>query len=213
MKALSLWQPWATLVAIGAKRLETRGYWPYAYRGDLAIHAARRWTQELRALCESEPFRSLLTAEALKHWPDIPGDRAQEGRRALHQYLHHAGTPRGIPLGALVARTQLNNVLRTEDLTADCRGCGGAGSIPPPGPGAGPCPLCGGRPLLDEQERALGNYQPGRKALDLGPTVPIRQPIDYRGQRGLFRLDDTTARQIQTTAPYPWEHCQEAALA
>jgi hypothetical protein len=41
MKALSLWQPWATLVAIGAKEYETRS-WATTYRGPLVIHAARR---------------------------------------------------------------------------------------------------------------------------------------------------------------------------
>ncbi len=39
MKALTLTQPWATLVAIGAKRIETRS-WRTNYRGRLAIHAA-----------------------------------------------------------------------------------------------------------------------------------------------------------------------------
>lgn len=39
MKAISLWQPWATLVAIGAKKIETRS-WSTSYRGPLAIHAA-----------------------------------------------------------------------------------------------------------------------------------------------------------------------------
>ena len=41
MKALSLWQPWASLMAAGGKTPETRG-WPTAYRGPLAIHAAKR---------------------------------------------------------------------------------------------------------------------------------------------------------------------------
>lgn len=40
MKALSLWQPWATLIAIGAKQYETRG-WSTPYRGPLIIHAAK----------------------------------------------------------------------------------------------------------------------------------------------------------------------------
>src|SRR5262245_40552891 len=40
MKALTLTQPWATLVAIGAKRIETRS-WNTNYRGPLAIHAAK----------------------------------------------------------------------------------------------------------------------------------------------------------------------------
>ena len=38
MKAITLWQPWATLVAIGAKTIETRS-WGTSYRGPLAIHA------------------------------------------------------------------------------------------------------------------------------------------------------------------------------
>lgn len=41
MKALTLHQPWATLVAAGVKRIETRS-WSTKYRGPLAIHAAMR---------------------------------------------------------------------------------------------------------------------------------------------------------------------------
>ncbi len=41
MKALTLWQPWATLIAVGAKRYETRS-WATDYRGPLVIHAAKR---------------------------------------------------------------------------------------------------------------------------------------------------------------------------
>jgi hypothetical protein len=38
MKALTLWQPWASLIAWGEKQYETRGY-GIAHRGTLAIHA------------------------------------------------------------------------------------------------------------------------------------------------------------------------------
>src|SRR5689334_12936841 len=41
MKALSLHQPWATLMALHIKTIETRG-WQTKYRGPLAIHAAKR---------------------------------------------------------------------------------------------------------------------------------------------------------------------------
>ena len=34
MKAPSLWQPWASAIAVGAKRVETRS-WPTNYRGPL----------------------------------------------------------------------------------------------------------------------------------------------------------------------------------
>lgn len=47
MKALSLWQPWASAVALGWKKIETR-HWSTAYRGPLAIHAAKRWTADER---------------------------------------------------------------------------------------------------------------------------------------------------------------------
>lgn len=59
MKALTLTQPWATLVAIGAKRIETRG-WSTLYQGPLAIHAAKAMPAEAAALCLTEPFRSVL---------------------------------------------------------------------------------------------------------------------------------------------------------
>jgi len=39
MKAITLWQPWASLLACGAKKYETRS-WATSYRGPIAIHAA-----------------------------------------------------------------------------------------------------------------------------------------------------------------------------
>lgn len=60
MKALSLWQPWASLIALGEKRIETR-HWSTKYRGPLAIHATAkippRW---LGASRHSEIFRNEL---------------------------------------------------------------------------------------------------------------------------------------------------------
>lgn len=40
MKAITLYQPYATLVAIGAKQYETRGF-STRYRGPIAIHAGK----------------------------------------------------------------------------------------------------------------------------------------------------------------------------
>ncbi|WP_274362735.1 ASCH domain-containing protein [Paenibacillus thermotolerans] len=41
MKAITIHQPWASLIAIGAKRFETRG-WKTNYRGQIAIHASKK---------------------------------------------------------------------------------------------------------------------------------------------------------------------------
>jgi hypothetical protein len=62
MKALTLTQPWASLVAIGAKRIETRS-WATNYRGPLAIHAAKgfpKWARDftLEPVCY-ETMRTL----------------------------------------------------------------------------------------------------------------------------------------------------------
>ncbi len=45
MRCLSLTQPWASLIANGVKRIETRS-WGTAYRGALAIHAAKSIDRE-----------------------------------------------------------------------------------------------------------------------------------------------------------------------
>ncbi len=59
MKAITLTQPWATLVAVGAKKIETRS-WTTRYRGLLAIHAAKNFPKEAQYLCFQEPFRKIL---------------------------------------------------------------------------------------------------------------------------------------------------------
>ena len=71
VKALTLTQPWATLVAIGAKRLETRS-WPTSHRGLLAIHAANRFPGWARDLCvpgpgfARSPFYDALRAAGIR---------------------------------------------------------------------------------------------------------------------------------------------------
>jgi hypothetical protein len=70
MKVLTLTQPWATLVALGRKKIETRS-WPTNYRGPLAIHAAKGFPRDCCLLCETEPFRTALGCR----WTDLPRGR------------------------------------------------------------------------------------------------------------------------------------------
>lgn len=53
MKALTLTQPWATLVALGHKAVETRS-WRTSYRGPIAIHAAKGFPAHARTFAEEE---------------------------------------------------------------------------------------------------------------------------------------------------------------
>jgi len=64
MKAITLTQPWATLVAIGAKKIETRS-WRTDYRGPLAIHAAKGKYNDEYLLQKIEPFYSALHAAGI----------------------------------------------------------------------------------------------------------------------------------------------------
>lgn len=66
MMALTLTQPWASLMAIGAKRVETRS-WQTKRRGLLAIHAAKGWTADDRELLDEPPFRGVLDAAKVDH--------------------------------------------------------------------------------------------------------------------------------------------------
>lgn len=55
MKVISLMQPWATLVVIGAKKIETRS-WNTKHRGEILIHASKKMTRAQRVLADSVPF-------------------------------------------------------------------------------------------------------------------------------------------------------------
>lgn len=71
MKCLSLTQPYATLMALGLKRIETRS-WRTFYRGPLYIHAAKNFPTWARALCLGEPFRGALEAAGIFRLSDLP---------------------------------------------------------------------------------------------------------------------------------------------
>lgn len=87
MKAISLWQPWATAIPLGIKRLETRG-WSTRYRGPLAIHAAKHWDKDqdlfarsMRQLTEPQlpdefPFGAVVGVAWLVDV--IPSERARK---------------------------------------------------------------------------------------------------------------------------------------
>lgn len=71
MIAITLWQPWATLIAIGAKRIETRS-WNFNYRGPLAIHAALRLELDTLSFWGQEPFRTALVGAGIRSLQDMP---------------------------------------------------------------------------------------------------------------------------------------------
>jgi len=95
MKALSLWQPWASAIAVRAKRIETRS-WATKYRGPLLIHAASK--------------RDALVVDGLPTaW--------QVGWQAA---LYPLGCPdASLSFGAIVAVCTLSDCRPTETFTID----------------------------------------------------------------------------------------------
>lgn len=62
MKAITILQPFASLIALGEKNFETRG-WKTKYTGELYIHAGKG--KQYLDLCDKEPFKSVLARHGL----------------------------------------------------------------------------------------------------------------------------------------------------
>lgn len=74
MRALTLHQPGASCVALGLKRVETRG-WATAYRGPLAIHAGKLPQQSYefcRLFADLPEFRAAFDREYPRGWLTLP---------------------------------------------------------------------------------------------------------------------------------------------
>ena len=69
MKALTIYQPWATLVAIGRKAIETRA-WQTDYRGLIAIHAGE--SRAHLSLIGHAAFAAALIPNGIRSAGDLP---------------------------------------------------------------------------------------------------------------------------------------------
>jgi hypothetical protein len=98
IRALTLWQPWASAVIIGGKDVENRT-WSTGYRGPLVIHAAKRkpTTRELVS------FTDMLM--------DFVCDDREAGAALAVKILRHAETRRG----GIVGRVQVVDCVDDHD--------------------------------------------------------------------------------------------------
>jgi hypothetical protein len=160
IKAVTLWQPWATFVAIGAKRWETRS-WPTDHRGLLAIHAAKRFPDDVRALCVPGPGIASSTRsvffDALRR-AGIHGPRLERGHYTVGE----------LPLGAVVAVVNLIDVVRIGPTRRRTQR----------------------RQLLADDipadEHPFGDFTPGRYVWQFEDVTPLPRPIPARGAQLLW---------------------------
>jgi hypothetical protein len=160
MKAISLIQPWASLVVVGAKQIETRS-WRTQHRGRVAVHASKKWDKGLGDIANSEPFLS-----ALGHAWEVMNTQGE----------------------VLRSTTPLGKIIGTVDIV-DCgiieEEPGGKVMIRYERDGNGLR-----FPLEHEGELAFGDYRPGRYAWMLANPCILAQAIPYRGALGLWELPD-----------------------
>ncbi len=104
-------QPFASLVACRAKAIETRS-WSTAYRGWLAIHAAKTMPLDAQRLCFREPFLKPLREVGLVQAPHA-GARASDLEERLPRgavvavaHLHAVGRIGRNRDGAVIVETQ-----------------------------------------------------------------------------------------------------------
>lgn len=160
MKVLTLTQPWATLAAIGAKRIETRD-WRTSYRGPLAIHAAKGLgtggMEGLHHRCyHNKAFFDALMA-------------------AGYYEFNHSSCLRPLPLGAIVAVCELR----------DCRIIGvELNGIPT----IAADDMLTRTPIMGN-ERAFGDYSAGRFAWLLANVRALPEPIPAKGALGLWEYE------------------------
>jgi activating signal cointegrator 1 len=99
MKVLSLLQPWATLVVIGAKKIETRS-WNTNYRGPVLIHASKKKIPELLRLQCSWQFDAALHSLGGTMTPGNKIDFARD-----------------LPFGAIVGMVEIDNCRPADSFT------------------------------------------------------------------------------------------------
>lgn len=145
MKVLSLLQPWAMLVVLGLKQIETRS-WSTAYRGPLLIHASKGKAGEIFA--HEPPFKKYIT------------DFKQ------------------LPFGYIIGKVILTDVVRI---------------------GTGDLSHVSDEMLnkLTMEEKAFGDYTPGRFAWILENPVALKTPLGARGSLILWEFDEGLIKELK----------------
>jgi activating signal cointegrator 1 len=171
MRAISLHQPWASLVVLGSKTMETR-HWSTDYRGPLLIHAAkRRNIEELLWLGASWQFHAAFHA--------VGG--SMNGRVL------------DLPFGALVGKVDLIGCVPTAALALNQL------RMPRWTPDATDYHkehLISGHYWCEEM---LGNFELGRFAWVLTNAVRFTEPIPYKGSQGFFTVPEEALGALTPT--------------
>lgn len=193
MKVLTVLQPYATLIALGIKRYETRD-WSPDYVGPILIHAGRG--RALLGDALREPIRSILRAQGFRRLAELPMGAAlaradivaSHPAEALALRLGNLERALGNYVGRKRRAWELRNVRRLTSTVA-LRGQQGLFDWePPPGvtlrfePATAPLPdFDAMEKLFDRGEGAAAAAV--RKMADATTDAEIADALGYSGRR------------------------------
>jgi hypothetical protein len=204
VKAITLWQPWASLVALGVKSIETRS-WSTSYRGPLAIHAAKKVVKGPVGDYYAETWYVVHDNFRCYCEADGVGPPCTRGSTRAPCLTMREKLVTMLPLGAVVATCTLVDVVPTDAVLRHAVGGvpGGRRSsdLPtalaewPYGRAVANCwsqtrgrhdgPWDGPR-LVDHREWPYGDFSPGRYAWLLADIERLAEPIPAKGRQGLW---------------------------
>jgi len=183
VKALTVRQPWASLVALGVKTIETRP-WSTRYRGPLAIHAGVKPPKR-------GPYDG-KSGEAVGDW--MPLALCDGTWKVEHRASGVPGAPddHPLPLGAVVATCTLADVVPIVEREWLPEGFIGTRQdvlavLPLDHPAAPGIHLWSGGEFVADASDQLpyGDFTPGRYAWLLEDITPI-EPVPAKGKQGLW---------------------------
>lgn len=177
MKFLTIRQPWASLISLGVKRIETRS-WSTSFRGPLAIHAGK-----------AKPSRDLVRmGQWLTRWD------YGEGRYVMSDGL---GKWVALPLGAVVAVCDLIDVVPIHPILSPAADRWVSVLRRRSGPDDAYLRSRDERGSVTDRvvtdQLPFGDFTPGRFAWLLGNVRPI-DPVPMKGAQGLRDLPADVAR-------------------
>lgn len=178
MKALTAYQPHASLIAIGAKRIEALD-WSTTYRGSLAIHAAAAMPAFAVWACFETPINDALARGGYF----MSRGRVSDVRSRPREEL---------PLGAIVAMCDLIDVVPIVEWGADPQQnhitVGKDGRLRSYEFVVGRLPLTWRirKPFDVSHEQLFGDFTPGRYAWLLDNIVALKEPISAKGRQRLW---------------------------
>lgn len=105
IKAITIHQPWATLIVAGIKQFETRG-WQTNYRGKLAIHASKntRYIDELLNTFKRVPPTDL---HLLTDWERTIYESLMEPKKAAYYYIGYKNLDFWFQSGVILGEVDL----------------------------------------------------------------------------------------------------------